>query len=129
MNIYIGRRKKSIARVKLLTQYKKASIVINNLEYEKYFQFNIYQIDTLLKPFEILNINNLPNLQIKVSGGGLSVQSKACQLAIARFLQTQNSSYRQLLKPKDLLKQDSRNKERRKYGLKKARKAPQFSKR
>ena len=66
---------------------------------------------------------------MQVSGGGITGQANAIQLGIARALCVIDSTYRTILKPKGLLTRDSRIKERRKYGLKKARKAPQFSKR
>ena len=124
----IGRRKTAIAQIYKMSGGKN-EIFINNVTYTQYFQQNAFRIEALLKPFEILGISERPSFYLKVSGGGLTGQAEACCLAIARILQMEKKSYRQLLKNKGVLKQDARQKERRKYGLKKARKAPQFSKR
>ena len=126
----IGRRKTAIARIIHTSNNNPTSgLLINGLPVQQYFQNNAFQLESIQQSFQILGISSLPNLSISVYGGGLTAQAQACQLAIARFLQSQKPAYRQLLKSKGLLIQDSRQKERRKYGLKKARKAPQFSKR
>jgi small subunit ribosomal protein S9 len=124
----LGRRKCSIATLQII-EHESNSILINGIDYRDYFHANPFHLDAIIKPFEVLGINDKPSLSITVSGGGLTGQAEACRLAIARILQRQKPSYRQLLKSKLLLRQDARQKERRKYGLKKARKAPQFSKR
>nr|YP_009472729.1 ribosomal protein S9 [Codium arenicola]ARO74380.1 ribosomal protein S9 [Codium arenicola] len=127
MIVTIGRRKNSIATVFF---FKTAGIfTINNIPSEDYFQNNPFLLDYIRQPFDLLNIRIQNQINIQVSGGGLSGQAQACRLALARALQKQNSSYQTILKKKGFLTQDSRIKERRKYGLKKARKAPQFSKR
>nr|YP_009306242.1 ribosomal protein S9 [Derbesia sp. WEST4838]AOP19146.1 ribosomal protein S9 [Derbesia sp. WEST4838] len=128
MNTSIGRRKCSIA-ITQFSRNKSDQIIINGLNYRQYFQQNPFQIATILKPFEVLGLSEKLSISITVKGGGLTGQSEACCLAIARLLQKQKPVYRQLLKTKSLLRQDARQKERRKYGLKKARKAPQYSKR
>lgn len=128
MSKSIGRRKCSIATLQISKNISN-KILVNGIDYRDYFHENPFHLASIIKPFEILGIADKPSLSIAVSGGGLSGQAEACRLAIARVLQSQKSSYRQLLKSKLMLRQDARQKERRKYGLKKARKAPQFSKR
>lgn len=124
----IGRRKRSIAILQRVSG-KSGQILVNGFDYSQYFQKNPFNINAIVKPFEVLGIIDRPSLALSVSGGGLTGQAEACRLAIARELEKEKPSYRQLLKTKYLLRQDTRKKERRKYGLKKARKAPQFSKR
>lgn len=127
MIVTIGRRKNSIATVFF---FKKAGILtINQIPSENYFQNNPFLLDFIRQPFDLFNIRIQNQINIQVSGGGLSGQAQACRLALARALQKHNCSYQTILKKKGFLTQDSRIKERRKYGLKKARKAPQFSKR
>ena len=130
MPIPIGRRKTAIARIIASSNTNiNSGIFVNGLPVQQYFHYNAFQLECIQQSFTVLGISSLPNLSISVYGGGLSAQAQACQLAIARLLQSRKPAYRQLLKSKGLLTQDSRQKERRKYGLKKARKAPQFSKR
>nr|YP_009326907.1 30S ribosomal protein S9 [Codium simulans]ANJ70829.1 30S ribosomal protein S9 [Codium simulans] len=127
MIVTIGRRKNSTATV---FWFKTQGILtINQIPSEEYFQNNPFLLDSIRQPFDLLNIRIQNQINIQVSGGGLSGQAQACRLALSRALQKQNCSYQTILKKKGFLTQDSRIKERRKYGLKKARKAPQFSKR
>ncbi len=123
----IGRRKNAIANATL--REGDGTILINGLDIQDYMQYNPFCIDLVKKPFSILGLEGKYQTSIKVSGGGLVGQAEASLLAIARALEALNPSYRLLLKNKGYLTQNSREKERRKYGLKKARKAPQFSKR
>jgi small subunit ribosomal protein S9 len=123
----IGRRKSAIAQVKLSPG--EGLITINNKPINEYLQASpalLYQIQT---PLEVLGLQTNYNIDITVSGGGINGQAGAIQLGITRALATVDTSFRSILKPKGLLTRDPRVKERRKYGLKKARKAPQFSKR
>ncbi len=89
-----------------------------------------YQIQkVLLAPLEVLSLKKDVDLEIRVSGGGKSAQADAAKLGIARALVRKDMSYKLQLKEDDMLTRDSRVKERKKPGLKRARRAPQFSKR
>ncbi|MFW5972045.1 MAG: 30S ribosomal protein S9 [Bacillota bacterium] len=121
-----GRRKKSIARVRLVPGSGK--ILVNSKDVNDYFGR-----DTLIKdlktPLEITNSLNNMDVLVNVNGGGLSGQAGAIRHGIARALLEVDKDYRSSLKKAGMLTRDPRMKERKKYGLKKARKAPQFSKR
>nr|AYC65772.1 ribosomal protein S9 [Udotea sp. TZ0819] len=106
------------------------TIIINNKIISDYFQNDKDAIDSIQQflTFDEINIPPL-NIIIKVSGGGNTGQQKAICLALARTFHQMEMGFSDILKKKNLLTQDSRVKERRKYGLKKARKAPQYSKR
>ena len=106
------------------------TIIINSKTISDYFQNDKYAIDSI-QQFLIFDGIDIPPLKIKiqVSGGGNTGQQKAICLALARTLYQMGMGFSEILKKKNLLTQDSRVKERRKYGLKKARKAPQYSKR
>jgi small subunit ribosomal protein S9 len=123
----IGKRKTSVAKVFL----KEGSgiIIINDKQFEDFFAGVGEERELLKNPFILVNLNNKYDLTIKVKGGGISSQLDAIKLAIAKAICMINNEYRQVLNQNLLLRRDSRIKERRKYGLKKARKASQFSKR
>lgn len=123
----IGRKKKSIAKVKLVLGSPK--IIVNGRSGEEYFQNSLIYLLNLKKPLQILGLSEKYQIYAQVYGGGLSGQAAAIQLAVARILCQFNIFYHSSLKSKKYLTRDSRCKERRKYGLKKARKAPQYSKR
>jgi len=123
----VGRRKSAIAQVKV--QDGKGDILINGKTVVDYLQGNPSSINQIQKPLEILGLASNFDIDVKISGGGISGQAGAIQLGIARALCLIDETYRAALKPKGLLTRDPRVKESRKYGLKKARKAPQFSKR
>jgi len=123
----IGRRKQSTARVFLKPGSGK--IIINNSLGEKYFQYNTIYIANILSPLKIFDLETRYDIIALVSGGGLTGQSDSIKLGIARLLCKIDSENRSVLKTGGYLKRDARIKERKKYGLKKARKAPQFSKR
>ena len=124
--ISTGRRKKSIARVRLFPGTGKCTV--NGREMGEYLQ-----LDTLLlvarQPFEITNSGDKYDVIVRVVGGGVSGQAGAICHGIARALVKADEMYKPELKKAGLLTRDSRMKERKKYGLKKARKASQFSKR
>lgn len=122
----VGRRKSSIARISLSSG--DGEIQINNKPISIY---NTYYIDQnqILIPLVITGLLKSINCNIIVQGGGRSGQVGAIQLGIARAICLYNPSKRALLKREGLLSRDARIKERRKYGLKKARKASQYSKR
>ncbi len=121
----VGRRKTSIARVRI-TPASKISVSINDKELEKYFP-TLALRRTVLSVFDGMEGKFL--VTAKLSGGGISSQSEALRHGIARALISNEPNLRTKLKVKGFLKRDSRAKERRKFGLKKARKAPQWSKR
>jgi small subunit ribosomal protein S9 len=123
----IGKRKTSVAKVFL----KEGSgiFTINKTSFDDFFCGSQEEYSFLKKPFLLVDLNNKYDLDIKVQGGGMSSQLDAIRLAISKALCLINSEYRLILSQKLLLRRDSRIKERRKYGLKKARKASQYSKR
>jgi small subunit ribosomal protein S9 len=123
----IGKRKTSVAKV-FLTE-GSGTIKVNNKGFEEFFSGIGEERELVKNPFILINVNNKYDLDIKVKGGGISSQLDAIRLAIAKALCTINVEYRQIFNQNLLLRRDSRIKERRKYGLKKARKASQFSKR
>jgi small subunit ribosomal protein S9 len=122
----IGRRKSAIARVFLTPG--KGEIQINKKPLNFYFNYFFDQKE-ILKPLVLVNLEKEYDIFIIVNGGGRKGQVNAIKLAISRIICLIDSSKRLLLKQQSLLRRDSRIKERRKYGLKKARKAPQYSKR
>ncbi len=121
-----GRRKKSIARVRLLEG--KGNITINGKELEEYFGTDVLKV-IVKQPLVATNTLDKYDIVCTVTGGGLSGQAGAIRHGIARALNEANSEYRPALKTAGFLTRDPRMKERKKYGLKKSRKAPQFSKR
>lgn len=121
----VGRRKTSIARVRI-TPAPKTSMLINDKEFEKYFP-TLTLRRTVLSVFNDIEGKFL--VTVKLKGGGISSQSEALRHGLARALILHTPDLRGKLKAKGFLKRDPRAKERRKFGLKKARKAPQWSKR
>ena len=126
-NIGLGKRKKSIARVFLIPG--DGNIVINKVSGDKYLQYNYKYLNTVWAPLEKLNLEKQFDIVALVNGGGLTGQAEAIQLGVARLLCRMEKENRTILKPFGFLSRDSRIKERKKYGLRKARKAPQYSKR
>ena len=123
----IGRRKQSIAQVILKPGTGK--LTINKISGNSYLQQNLNYLRKINTVFVLLGIENIYDINVKTSGGGLTGQTDAITLGIARALTKVDEDNRILLKKEGLLTRDSRIKERKKYGLKKARKASQFSKR
>lgn len=122
----VGRRKESRAQVRL---YKgKGKVEVNGKELEKYFP-TLEMQQNVLFPLEIVNEKDKCNVTVVVKGGGKNGQVEAIRHGIARALQLKNEDYRIPLKKENLLKRDPRMKERKKYGLKRARRAPQWQKR
>ncbi len=120
----VGRRKTSVARVRI-TPASKTNISINDKELEVYFPTVELQKRALAPLSEAGDFS----ISVKVSGGGISSQADAIKHGIARALTKNKPETRSALKSKGYLKRDPRAKERRKFGLKKARKAPKWSKR
>nr|AYJ22350.1 ribosomal protein S9 [Avrainvillea sp. HV04061] len=123
----VGRRKTAIARVLFIPG--ETDIFINNKNINNYFQNDKYLIELIKKSFNLFNFSETFTTFIKVKGGGFNSQAQAIRLAIMRILVSYQPSARILIKKKGFLTRDSRIKERKKYGLKKARKASQYSKR
>lgn len=121
----VGRRKTSIARVRIIAA-SKAVLVVNNKEFEKYFPTPVLR-KTVLSVFD--DTKEKFAVTAKLSGGGIASQAEALRHGLGRALVSFDPSLRTRLKLKGFLKRDPRAKERRKFGLKKARKAPQWSKR
>jgi small subunit ribosomal protein S9 len=121
-----GRRKKSIARIRLLPG--EGRITINERDLDDYFGQDTLKVE-VRRPLEVTATNGKFDVIAKVEGGGLSGQAGAIRHGIARALLEADLDYRPLLKKEGFLTRDPRMKERKKYGLKKARRAPQFSKR
>lgn len=121
----VGRRKTSVARVRL-SPASKISISVNGLPLEKYFPTLTLQ-KTVLSSFD--HTEEKFSVTAKLNGGGISSQSEALRHGLSRALVAHDPQSRTKLKVKGFLKRDPRAKERRKFGLKKARKAPQWSKR
>ena len=126
-NIGLGKRKHAIARVFLIPG--EGNLIINKISGDKYLQYNTNYLNAVWSPLEKLNLNKQFNIVALVKGGGLTGQTEAIQLGVARLLCTMQKENRSILKPFGFLTRDSRIKERKKYGLRKARKAPQYSKR
>ena len=121
-----GRRKKSIARVRLVDG--KGKITINGKDIDEYFGTETLKV-IVRQPLTVTNTTGKYDVIAKVVGGGFTGQAGAIRLGISRALLKANSEFRPTLKVAGFLTRDPRMKERKKYGLKKARKAPQFSKR
>jgi small subunit ribosomal protein S9 len=126
-NIGLGRRKQAIARVFLLPG--EGNITINKKPGDKYLQYNDNYLNAIWAPLETLTLEKQFDIVAIVNGGGLTGQAEAIQLGVARRLCEIDKENRLILKPFGFLTRDSRIKERKKYGLRKARKAPQYSKR
>jgi small subunit ribosomal protein S9 len=121
-----GRRKNAVARVRLLPG--NGQITINNRDVADYFGRSTL-VRAVRVPLQVAGVESKYNVIANVQGGGLSGQAGAVSHGIARALLLVEDEMRKPLKVAGLLRRDPRMKERRKYGLKKARKAPQFSKR
>ncbi len=122
----VGRRKTAVARVRLTKG--KGEITVNSKKLEAYFSLARLRM-VLEAPLERLKLRDTVNVSAKVSGGGLSSQAEAIRHGIARALLLQTPELRVQLRAFGFLTRDSRMVERKKYGLKKARRAPQWAKR
>ena len=121
-----GRRKKAIARVRITEGTGK--ITINKRDIAEYFPVDVMRT-VVCQPLVLVEATNKYDVIVNVVGGGLSGQAGACRHGIARALVLNNETYKAAIKSAGFLTRDPRMKERKKYGLKKARKSPQFSKR
>jgi small subunit ribosomal protein S9 len=125
-NIGLGKRKEAIARVFLIPG--EGNLIINKSYGNKYLQYNETYLSTVWSPLEKLNLEKQFNVVALVNGGGLTGQAEAIRLGVARLLCKMDPENRKILKPFGYLSRDPRVKERKKYGLKKARKAKMVSK-
>jgi small subunit ribosomal protein S9 len=126
-NIGLGKRKQAVARVFLIPG--EGNFIVNKVSGNKYLQYNDSYLNTVWAPLKTLELDKQFDIVALVKGGGLTGQAHAIQLGVARQLCKMNTQNRAILKPFGFLTRDSRIKERKKYGLRKARKAPQYSKR
>ena len=122
----LGRRKAAIARVRLYPG--NGAVVVNGKPLEEVI-FRASQRQDLLRPLAVTETGNRFNVQAKVKGGGVTGWAGAIRLGVARALIAADEAYRRPLRQQGLLTRDPRVKERKKPGLKRARKAPQFTKR
>ena len=123
----LGRRKSATARIRLTGG--KGAITINDVSAEDYFANSKQLLAELQKPFVAVDAVNKHNVSVKVSGGGHSGQADAIQLGIAKALAIMNDDLKGTLRKAELLGRDPRVRERKKFGLKGARKQRQFTKR
>jgi small subunit ribosomal protein S9 len=122
-----GRRKSAVARVRLVPG--SGQMIVNKRPGDHYFNFNAGYISAAKAPLETLGLENEYDILVNAHGGGLTGQSDAVRLGVARALCQLDPENRKPLKVEGYLTRDPRAKERKKYGLHKARKAPQYSKR
>ena len=122
----IGRRKRSVAKVTLVPG--KGKITVNGKDVKDYMPYETLVMD-LVQPLDLVESKDKYDVTVVVKGGGFSGQTGAIRLGITRALMLANQENRPTLKSAGMVTRDARIKERKKYGLKKARRAPQFSKR
>jgi len=126
VKIYTGRRKTSVARVRLYPGTGRFQL--NGRPLEDYFPVPTLQAD-VKEPFKVTESEGRFDVVARLHGGGIAGQAGALRHGLARALEGEDPEWRGLLKSAGLLRRDARETERKKYGLKKARKAPQYSKR
>lgn len=122
-----GRRKSSVARVRLVPG--SGQLIVNGRPGDNYFNYNASYLAIIKAPLETLGLENEYDILVKAHGGGLTGQADSIRLGVARALCELDPENRSPLKIEGYLTRDPRAKERKKYGLHKARKAPQYSKR
>jgi small subunit ribosomal protein S9 len=122
----VGRRKTAAARVRVTPG--KGVIIVNDRDYKNYFPVKIWQ-DKVVAPFMAIGKEDAYDVSVKVAGGGLSAQAEAVRHGISRALVKWNPDFKPVLRTGGLLTRDARAKERKKAGLKKARKRTQWRKR
>lgn len=123
----IGRRKSATARVRLMGG--KGQITINGMQASEYFAGSESLLNELILPFNVLDKKDKFDVSVVVAGGGHSGQADAIRLGIAKTLVLVNEDFKATLRKAEMLGRDSREKERKKFGLKGARKQRQFTKR
>jgi small subunit ribosomal protein S9 len=125
--IGVGRRKESTARVSITPG--TGNLMINRTPGNEYLQYNRIYLNAVYAPLKILGLEDKYDINVLTNGGGLTGQAYSIRLGLARILCQLNPENRSVLKSEGFLTRDARIKERKKYGLRKARKAPQYSKR
>jgi small subunit ribosomal protein S9 len=123
----LGRRKESIARVRIMDS-EDSGIVVNDKKMEDFFTVAEFR-STLTAPLRATGMEDKVEVSVKTKGGGIRGQAEAARMGIARALVRYSDDFHQILKDLDYLKRDSRKKERKKPGLKKARRSAQWRKR
>lgn len=123
----VGRRKTAVARVRLYAG-GQGSFLVNNRAFEEYFPIVALQTP-VMEPFALTGTKGTFDVSVHVRGGGVHSQAGAVRLGIARALEKTDGTFRKSLRAADLLTRDPREKERKKPGLKRARRAPQWQKR
>jgi small subunit ribosomal protein S9 len=121
-----GKRKCAVAQVRLFSG--SGNMIINGKPLEEAFPSGVLR-NKVLEPLQLTETLNRYNIVAKTSGGGVSGQADAIRHGVSRALAKEDETFRRLLRESGLLTRDSRIKERKKYGLKRARKAPQYTKR
>jgi small subunit ribosomal protein S9 len=124
----LGRRKEASARVRLHVGGQGNTIIVNDKPLDEYFTRAVDQV-RVNKPLQATGTEGRFDITVKVNGGGVTGQADAVKLGIARALLKADEQYRPILRREGLLTRDARAKERKKAGLKRARKAPQYTKR
>ena len=124
----MGRRKTAVARVRVFPN-GDGSVTVNGKDAQAYFGQRDALLATIAAPFRVLDLGNAYNMSIRVVGGGTSGQAGAIRHGLARALVRVNPEWKPALRKAGFLTRDPRMKERKKYGLKRARKAPQYTKR
>lgn len=130
--VAIGRRKSATAIVRMVenpTDSASINVIINNLNFDKYFSEHPLTAKRILKPFELTSLSGKFQTTVKVKGGGKAAQIEAVALGIARGLVEFDLNLKPILRREGFLTRDPREKERKKPGFLGARKKPQFSKR
>ena len=122
----IGKRKCAVAKVRLFPG--SGTLIVNGKPLEEVLPLRTLQ-ETVQEPFRVAQLTNNYNASIRVSGGGIAGQAQAIRHGIARALVVADEELRPVMRKAGLLTRDARVKERKKYGLKRARKAPQYTKR
>jgi small subunit ribosomal protein S9 len=126
-SVGLGRQKQATSRVFLIPG--NGNLIINKIPGEKYLQYNTTYLENVWAPLKKLELENEFDIVAITKGGGLTGQVGAIRLGVARLLCKMKAENRSILKSYNFLTRDSRIKERKKYGLRKARKASQYSKR
>ncbi len=124
----VGRRKSSVARVRIYPETKQRQFLVNKKNLDDYCKTESLK-EKILAPFEATGTKDAFHTTVTVAGGGKSGQADAIQLGLARALVKHDGEFQKPLRDLDYLKRDPRRKERKKPGLKKARRSPQWSKR
>jgi len=124
----MGRRKTAVARVRLYPN-GDGSITVNGKDAQAYFGPREAMVATMNAPLRLFDVENTYNMTVRVLGGGITGQTGAIRHAVARALLRVNPDWKPALRKAGYLTRDPRMKERKKYGLKRARKAPQYTKR